>query len=72
MAEECTTCGVAHEVPDAHDFKYVDDNVDEELLDPISLTPIVDGVLFPTTSCEHTFSRSTIQRALQQRPNVRS
>lgn len=66
-SEGCAVCGNVHGPNDDHSFNVHDDEIDEELLDPVSLVPIYDGVQFPTTKCSHSFSRFTIERCLRSK-----
>eukprot|EP00048_Salpingoeca_helianthica_P021418 m.12164 g.12164 ORF g.12164 m.12164 type:complete len:344 (+) comp5962_c0_seq1:44-1075(+) len=58
----CRVCGVAH--TGSHVFQYVkEDEMNENLKDPLSLEPLLDAVELP---CEHVFSRDTIVPWLAQ------
>lgn len=63
----CDECCHPHAGEEQHVFLYADPtSITPELLDPITLDPIEDGVCFPGTPCEHSFSRSSISLALQR------
>ena len=65
---DCDVCGVAHAEEEDHVFNYVDQQIDQDLVDPISFTPFFDGVIFPNTQCQNSFSRMSIIRCLRTNP----
>ena len=64
--EGCETCGVEHAAGECHVFTYCrDEKIDEDLIDPITLEPLVDPVFL--SSCRHSFSRTSITGSLAKR-----
>ena len=65
ISPPCAQCGHEHEPDEEHEYLYVDDKFESDLLDPISLVPIVDCVILPGTDCPHMFSIATLKRWLK-------
>jgi hypothetical protein len=66
-ADWCSKCGTLLPERQECQFRYKNDGkIDENLLDPVSLNPLIDPVCLP---CAHTFSRKLISQHIENDKN---
>ena len=61
----CLTCGITHLETEAHVYKYLnEDQIDNHLLDPITLQPLINAINLP---CGHSFSQEAFETAFTRK-----